>query len=162
NVREAVASFAGCPVEELIVTRNTTESMDTVIAGMDWKKGDEAIMARHDYGSMLDMFKQQSPRYGIVNKVVSIPVNPRTDEELVALYEKEITPRTRLIMLCHMINITGQIMPVKKICDMAHRHGVKVLVDGAHALAHIGFRIDELNCDFYASSLHKWLGVPLG
>ncbi len=162
EVRQVMASFLNCPVEEVIITRNTTESMNTVICGFDWKPGDEAIMAAQDYGSMLDMFKQQAKRYGMVNKVISIPNHPKSDEELVALYEKEITPKTRLMMICHMINITGQILPVKKICDMAHRHGVKVIVDGAHALAHIDFNINDLGCDYYASSLHKWMSVPLG
>lgn len=161
-VRQLLADFLHCPVEELIVTRNTTESLDTVISGMDWKAGDEAIMALQDYGSILDMFKQQAKRYGIVNKMISVPNHPKSDDEIVSLYEKEITPKTRLIMVSHMINITGQILPIKKICDMAHRHGVKVLVDGAHAIAHIDFNITDLGCDYYGSSLHKWLGVPLG
>jgi selenocysteine lyase/cysteine desulfurase len=160
--RKALADFVGCSADELIVTRNTTESMDTVISGFPWKSGDEAIMAEQDYGSMLDMFKQQAQRMGIVNKVISIPLHPASDDEIVTLYEKAITPQTRMIMLCHMINITGQILPVRKICDMAHRYGVKVLVDGAHAIAHIDFSIDALNCDYYGSSLHKWLSVPLG
>lgn len=161
-VREQVAQFVGCEKEEVIVTRNTTEAIDTIICGIDWKAGDEAIMAEQDYGAMLDMFKQQAKRYGIINKIISIPNHPETDDELVALYAKQITTRTRLILVSHMINITGQIMPVKKICDMAHKKGVKVIVDGAHAIAHFEFKISDLNCDYYASSLHKWLSVPLG
>lgn len=162
EIRKKLADVAGCSFEELIVTRNTTESLDTVIAGIDWKAEDEAIMAVQDYGAMLDMFKLQARRYGIVNKVISIPNHPKSDEEIVALYENAITPKTRLIMVCHMINITGQILPVRKICDMAHKHGVEVLVDGAHAFAHIEFKISDLNCDYYGTSLHKWLSVPLG
>jgi selenocysteine lyase/cysteine desulfurase len=162
KVREILAKLVGCDKEELIITRNTTESMDTVICGMDWKTGEEAIMAEQDYGAMLDMFKQQAKRYGIINKIISIPNHPKSDEELVKIYENAITKNTKLIMLSHMINITGQILPVRKICDMAHSKGVKVLVDGAHAIAHFEFKINELNCDYYASSLHKWLSVPLG
>lgn len=161
-VREILAQFVGCEKEEVIVTRNTTEGMDTVICGMDWKVGDEAIIAEQDYGAMLDMFKQQSKRYGMINKIISIPNHPHSDEELVSLYENAITKNTKLIMLSHMINITGQILPVRKICDMAHSRGVKVLVDGAHAIAHFEFKISDLHCDYYASSLHKWLSVPLG
>jgi selenocysteine lyase/cysteine desulfurase len=161
-VRETLAQFLGCEKEEVIITRNTTESMDTVICGMDWKAGDEAVMAEQDYGAMLDMFKQQAKRDGMVNKIISIPNHPKSDEEIVKLYEDAITKNTKLIMLSHMINITGQILPVKKICDMAHAKGVKVLVDGAHAIAHFEFKISDLNCDYYASSLHKWLSVPLG
>ena len=161
-VRTRLAAMAGVPPEELVVTRNTTESMDTVIAGFDWQAGDEAVMAAQDYGAMLDMFRLQARRYGIVNRVVSLPMDPRSDEEIVQLYESAITPRTRLLMICHMVNITGQILPVAKICDMAHRHGVPVMVDGAHAFAHLEFTIPELRCDYYGASLHKWLGCPLG
>jgi selenocysteine lyase/cysteine desulfurase len=160
--RQALARVLGCPVEELIITRNTTESLDTIIAGIDWKPGDEAVMAEQDYGAMLDMFKLQARRYGIVNRMVSVPLNPSSDEEIVDLYEKAITPKTRLLMICHMINISGHILPVKKISDMAHRHNVEVLVDGAHAFAHLDFKITDLGCDYYGSSLHKWMGVPLG
>lgn len=157
-----LAELAGCSKEELIITRNTTEALDMVIAGTHWQPGDEAIMAEQDYGAMLDMFQQVSKRHGMVNKMISIPLHPKTDDEIVALYEMAISPKTKLIMLCHMINITGQILPVKKICDMAHAKGVKVMVDGAHAFAHLTFKISDLNCDYYACSLHKWLSVPLG
>jgi selenocysteine lyase/cysteine desulfurase len=161
-VREQVAALVGCDKEELIITRNTTEAIDTVICGIDWKAGDEVIFAEQDYGAMIDMFKQQAKRYGIINKIVSVPNHPKNDEELIELYQQQITAKTRLIMISHMINITGQILPVRKICDMAHSKGVKVLVDGAHAIAHFQFKISDLNCDYYASSLHKWLSVPLG
>ena len=161
-VRRRLAELAGCPPEELIITRNTTESLDTVISGFDWHAGDEAVMAEQDYGAMLDMFRLQARRYGIVNRVVSLPMDPQSDEEIVQLYESAITPKTRLLMVCQMVNITGQILPVAKICDMAHRHGVQVMVDGAHGFAHLDFRIPDLGCDYYGASLHKWLGAPLG
>jgi selenocysteine lyase/cysteine desulfurase len=157
-----LAAVAGCSPEELIITRNTTESLDLVIAGQDWKAGDEALMAIQDYGSMLDMFEQVSKRYGVVLNKVSIPNLPDSDEEIVSLYEKAITPKTKLLMIPHMVNITGHILPVRKICDMAHRKGVEVMVDGAHAFAHIQYKISELDCDYYGTSLHKWMSVPLG
>ena len=157
-----LAAVAGCSPEELIITRNTTESLDLVIAGQDWKAGDEALMAIQDYGSMLDMFEQVSKRYGVLLNKVSIPNLPASDEEIVSLYEKAITPRTKLLMIPHMVNITGQILPVRKICDMAHSKGVEVMVDGAHAFAHIQYKISELDCDYYGTSLHKWMSVPLG
>lgn len=160
--RKALATLAGCSHEELIITRNTTESLDTVIAGYDWKAGDEAVMAASDYGAMLDMFKLQAKRYGIVNRVVDVPLNPQSDDEIVSVYERAITPKTRLLMVCHMVNITGQILPVRAISDMAHRHGVDVMVDGAHAFAQLDFRIPDLGADYYGASLHKWLGSPLG
>ena len=157
-----LARLAGCAPEELIITRNTTESLDMIIGGFHWKAGDEALMAQQDYGSMLEMFKQVAKRYGVVNNIVSVPNHPLSDEEIVDLYAKAITGKTRLLMVSHMINITGQILPVRKICDMAHSKGIEVMVDGAHALAHIRFNISDLNCDYYGASLHKWLSSPLG
>ena len=165
NKKRIAAGLAGmlnCPEDTLIITRNTTESLDMVIGGYPWKEGDEAIFALQDYGAMKDHFEQISRRHGVVCRTVSVPNHPQSDEELVSLYEASITPRTRLLMLCHMINITGQILPVRKICDMAHRHGVEVLVDGAHCVGHIPVDIEALNCDYYGSSLHKWLSAPLG
>ncbi|MFT5168940.1 MAG: selenocysteine lyase/cysteine desulfurase [Saprospiraceae bacterium] len=157
-----LAEIAGCSDEELIITRNTTESLDIIIGGFHWERGDEAVMAEQDYGAMLDMFKLQARRYGIINKLVSIPNHPTSDEEIVDLYASAITSKTRLLMVCHMINITGQILPVRKICDMAHSKGVEVMVDGAHAFGHIQFSINDLDCDYYGTSLHKWMSVPLG
>ncbi len=157
-----LATLAGCGADELVITRNTTESLDMIISGMHWQAGDEAIMAEQDYGSMLEMFKQVANRHGVVNRIVSVPNHPSSDDEIVQLYANAITAKTRLLMVCHMINITGQILPVRKICDMAHAKGVAVMVDGAHAFAHIQYSISDLNCDFYGASLHKWLSVPLG
>ena len=161
-VKARLAGIAGCAPEELIITRNTTESLDTVIAGFDWKPGDEAVMGEQDYGAMLDMFALQARRYGMVNRVISIPNDPKSDDEIVRLYEQAITPKTRLLMTCHVVNITGQVLPVRKIAEMAHRHGVAVMVDGAHAFAQLDYKIPDLGCDFYGASLHKWLGAPLG
>lgn len=157
-----LANLGGCSPEELIITRNTTESLDMVIGGMDWKSGDEAVMAEQDYGAMLEMFKQVAKRYGVVNKIVSVPNHPSSDEEIVELYSKAITEKTKLLMVCHMVNITGHILPIRKICDMAHKKGVQVMVDGAHAFAHFQFALPDLDCDYYGSSLHKWLSAPLG
>jgi selenocysteine lyase/cysteine desulfurase len=161
-VRKRLAAMAGCSHEELIITRNTTESLDTVISGFDWRAGDEAVMAAQDYGSMLDMFALQGRRHGMVNRVVSLPLHPASDDDVVGLYERAITPQTRLVMVCHMVNITGHILPVAKICDMAHSRGVPVMVDGAHTFAQLTFTIPGLHCDYFGSSLHKWLGTPLG
>lgn len=162
RIAAKLAAVAGCSSDELIITRNTTESLDMVIAGFDWKSGDEAVMAEQDYGAMLDMFTQVSKRYGMGNKIISIPQHPKSDEEIVKLYENAITPNTKLLMVCHMINITGQVLPIRKICDMAHSKNVQVMVDGAHAFAHLDFKISDLDCDYYGCSLHKWLSTPLG
>jgi len=162
KVNARLAEVAGCNPEELIITRNTTESLDMVIAGQNWEAGDEAVMAYQDYGAMLNQFKLMEKRYGIVNRIVSVPNHPKNDQEIVDLYASQINDKTRLLMICHIINITGQVLPVRKICDMAHEKGVEVMVDGAHAFAQLDFRLDELNCDYYGTSLHKWLSVPLG
>lgn len=162
RIAAKLSELFGCKDDELIITRNTTESLDMVIAGQNWQQGDEAVMAEQDYGAMLDMFKQISKRYGTVNKIISIPNHPKSDEEIVELYSNAITSKTKLLMVCHVINITGQILPVKKICDMAKSKNVKVMVDGAHAFAHIKFKLSDINCDYYGCSLHKWLSAPLG
>ncbi|MEM1258270.1 MAG: aminotransferase class V-fold PLP-dependent enzyme [Bacteroidota bacterium] len=157
-----LAKLVNCSEKELVVTRNTTESLDMIIGGFPWEKGDEAVFAKQDYGAMRIHFRQQQHRFGIVCKEVSLPNHPSSDEEIVQLYESQITPRTKLLMVCHMVNITGQILPIRKICDMAHSYGVEVMVDGAHTVGHIEVDITALDCDYYGSSLHKWLSVPLG
>jgi selenocysteine lyase/cysteine desulfurase len=159
---EKLAALAGCSKDELIITRNATESLDLVIGGTHWENGDEAVFAQEDYGAMVDMFKLVAKRHGVIYKIISVPKHPSSDEEIVEVYANAITSKTKLMMVSHMINITGQILPVQKICDMAHSKGVKVLVDGAHAFAHFTFSIPDLHCDYYGTSLHKWLSVPLG
>jgi selenocysteine lyase/cysteine desulfurase len=133
-----------------------------VINGFDWKPGDEAIFANQDYGAMIDMFKLQARRYGMINRLVDIPMDPKSDDEIVKLYADAMTPKTRLLMIPHMVNITGQILPVRTICDMAHARGVPVMVDAAHTFAHLDHRLPDLHCDYYGASLHKWLATPLG
>ncbi len=165
NKKKAAARLAelvNCSEKELVITRNTTESLDMIIGGYPWKKGDEAVFAVQDYGAMQVHFHQMEDRYGIVCKKVSLPNRPESDEEIVSLYQSQITSKTKLLMVCHMVNVTGQILPVRKICDMAHSHGVEVMVDGAHCVGHIDVDLAELDCDYYGSSLHKWLCAPLG
>ena len=162
RITAELAKLVGSSSDQIAITRNATESLDLVISGFPWEKGDEAIYAMQDYGTMKEMFQQISSRHGVINKVISIPNHPKNDEEIVSLYESQITEKTKLIMICHMINVTGQILPVKKICEMAHKYGVEVMVDGAHCVGHFDFSIDDFNCDYYGSSLHKWLATPLG
>lgn len=157
-----LANMAGCSAEELVITRNTTESLDLIIGGYPWKAGDEAVMANQDYGAMLNQFKLVEKRFGVKSVRIDVPMDPSSDDEVVEAYRKVITPKTKLLMVCHMVNITGHILPIQKICDMAHEQGVEVMVDGAHAFAQINFKISDLNCDYYGTSLHKWLSVPLG
>ncbi len=162
SVADRLAKLVNCDAQEVVITRNTTESLDLITGGFPWNEGDEAIFAAQDYGAMQEHFKLMAKRYKIVNKMVSVPNHPVNDEEIVALYEDQITPKTRLIMVSHMVNITGQILPIRKICDMAHKHEVEVMVDGAHCVGHIDVDIKAMNCDYYGSSLHKWLSTPLG
>jgi selenocysteine lyase/cysteine desulfurase len=162
RARTKLAAMAGCSPDELIITRNTTESLDTVIAGFDWKPGDEAVMANQDYGSMIDMFKLQARRHGMRNTMIDIPMDPKSDDEVVQVYANALTPATRLLMIPHMVNITGHVLPVRAICEMAHARNVPVMVDGAHAFAHLEYKIPDLHCDYYGASLHKWLATPLG
>lgn len=162
GVKQQLAKLAGCSPEELVITRNTTESLDTIIAGIDFEAGDEAVMCDQDYGSMLEAFDQQARRRGLKNVLIDLPLHPRSDAELVERYERAITPKTKIMLVTQLINITGQVLPVRQICDMAHGHGVEVIVDGAHAFAHLDFKIPDLHGDYYGASLHKWLCSPLG
>lgn len=162
EARERLAAFAGCSPEEVAITRNTTEALDTVISGLDYQKGQEAIMSNQDYGSMVEAFHQQKRRHGLACKVIELPLQPRSDSEIVERYAQAITERTRILLVTHLINITGQVLPVKKICDMAREKGIEVMVDGAHSFAQLEFRIPELGCDYFGASLHKWLCCPLG
>lgn len=161
-MREMLAKMTGCDTDELVITRNATEALDIIIGGLHWEKGDEAIMAEQDYGAMLNMFRLIGERYGVVNKKVSLPNHPKDDQEIVDLYASQITEKTRLLMVSHVVNINGHVLPVKKICEMAHSKGVEVLVDGAHAFAHLNVQPAELGCDYYGTSLHKWLSTPMG
>jgi selenocysteine lyase/cysteine desulfurase len=161
-VRDKLAAMAGCSPDELCITRNTTESLDTVMNGFDWKPGDEAVMALQDYPHMLAQFRLIARRHGTVNRIVSVPADPTSDDEVVQVYANAITPRTRLLMVCHMVNVTGHILPVRKIADMAHARGVPVMIDGAHAFGQFDYKIPDLGGDYYGASLHKWLGCPLG
>jgi selenocysteine lyase/cysteine desulfurase len=162
KVANKVAEIVGCTAEEVAITRNTTESLNLIIGGLPWEVGDEAVMAEQDYGAMLEHFRYVERRFGVVNRLVSVPNHPANDEEIVDLYAAAITDKTRLLMVCHMINITGQILPIRKIVDMAHARDVEVMVDGAHAFSHIDFQMADLGCDYYGTSLHKWLCAPLG
>ena len=162
RTKERLATLMGVDPNLIAITRNTTESLNILISGIDLKKDDEIILSRQDYGSMVEAFEQKARRTGTVNKFVKIPLLPKDKKEIIAVYEKAITPKTKVMLVTHMINITGQIMPVKELCALGRKHGIEVFVDGAHAFAHIDFSLQELDCDYYATSLHKWLGAPLG
>ncbi len=162
TVKAQLAGVAGVPADEIVITRNTTESLATVIHGIELQPGDEAVMCDQDYGSMLEQFRQQARRRAWKLTEISVPLHPRDDQELVDTYARAITPRTKLLLLSHMINITGQILPVRAITDMAHARGVRVIVDAAHSFAQLDFAVPQLGSDYLGASLHKWLCTPLG
>ena len=161
-VRRRLARFSKCSPEEIALTRNATEGLQIVQNGLDLSSGDEVLTTTQDYGRMINTFKQRECRDGIVMKQFKIPVPAENDNEIVHLFEKNITPKTKMILMCHMINLTGQILPVKKVVRMARKYDIPVIVDGAHAFAHFDFDMTDLECDYYATSLHKWLCAPHG
>jgi selenocysteine lyase/cysteine desulfurase len=162
TMKRIVGEFLGLSPDEIVVCRNTTEALDTVILGLDLERGDEIVFCDREYPSMKDALVQRAERDGTVNRVIDVPMVPATDDEVIAVYEQAITSKTRAILVSHMIYLTGQILPVRRIVDMAHSRGVEVIVDAAHSVAHLDFRISDLGCDYLGSSLHKWLGAPLG
>lgn len=161
-VRRRVARFFRCSPEEIAFTRNASESLQICQNGFDLEPGDEVLTTTQDYGRMINTFKQRECRDGIIMKQFKIPIPAENDNEIVKLFEKNITPKTRMILMCHMINITGQILPVKRVVKMARKYNIPVIVDGAHTFAHFEFTANDLECDYYASSLHKWLCAPHG
>ena len=162
GVRQRVARDFGCDTEEIALTRNASESLQICQLGIDLQPGDEVLTTTHDYGRMINTFKQRERRDGIKLVQFSLPVPAEDPDEVVRLFEAHITPRTKMILMCHIVNITGQIMPVKKVVQMARKKGIPVIVDGAHAYAHFTFKHEDLDCDYYGSSLHKWLLAPHG
>ncbi len=162
TVREKLARFFGCDPEEVALTRNTSEGLETCQFGFDLKAGDEVLTSNQDYPRMITTFKQRERREGIVLKQISIPTPVEDPEKVVRLFEEAITPKTRLILASHMIFLTGQVLPVRDIVAMGHRRRIPVLVDGAHSFAHLAFTRADLDCDYYATSLHKWLFAPHG
>ena len=162
GVRQRIARDFGCDTEEIALTRNASESLQICQLGIDLKPGDEVLTTTHDYGRMITTFKQRVRREGIELKQFPLPVPAEDPDEIVRLFEENITPRTKMILMCHIVNITGQIMPVKKVVQMARKKNIPVIVDGAHAYAHFAFKHEDLDCDYYGSSLHKWLLAPHG
>jgi selenocysteine lyase/cysteine desulfurase len=162
RVREGLARQWGVDPEEIAITRNSSESLQICQLGIDLERGDEILTTNQDYPRMLTTFRQRERREGVVLKTFSLPVPCESDDEVVRLFEENISPRTKLILMCHMINLTGQILPVKRVVAMARAKGIPVIVDGAHALAHFDFKLSDLDCDYYGVSLHKWLFAPHG
>jgi isopenicillin-N epimerase len=162
GIRQRLAGAFGCDPEEMAITRNASESLQICQFGFDLEPGDEVLTTDQDYPRMLTTFEQRARRDGIVLRTFPIPVPAEDPAEIVRRFEERITDRTRLILVCHMINITGQILPVREVAELGRRRGIPVIVDGAHAFAHFPFSHADLDCDYYATSLHKWLFAPFG
>jgi isopenicillin-N epimerase len=162
TIRTGLAEIFGCDREEIAITRNASESLEICLMGMDFKRGDEILTTTQDYPRMLTTLRQREQREGLVLKLVQIPIPPKDVNEITAAFERGITPRTKLILVSHQVNITGQITPVKAICDMARARGIETIVDGAHSFAQFDFKQKDLGCDYFGTSLHKWLYAPKG
>lgn len=161
-LRRNLAHLAGCSPEEISINRNATEGLNSIIFGLDYDPGDEIVLSKYDYPNMKNAWKQRAKRDGLVLKWVDIPV-PCTDKEaLIRSYTEAFTDRTKLVHLTHVINWSGQILPVAEIAQIAKSRDIEVLVDGAHSFAHLDFKMEDLQCDYFATSLHKWLSAPFG
>ena len=162
STRRDLAKDFGCDPEEMAVVRNASEANEIMIFGLDLKRGDEVLVTNQNYPRMITSWQQRGAREGIVLKQISFKVPPPSDDYIVEQFRKAITPRTKVIEVTHITNLTGQILPVRKIVQMARPLGIEVFVDGAHAFNHFPFKRDELDCDYYGTSLHKWTHAPIG
>lgn len=161
-LREKLAKLSGCPAEEIAINRNATEALNTIIFGLPLQKGDEVIGTLQDYPNMIQAWKQRQMREGIVYKQISFDFPIEEDEAIVKKFADAMTPKTKVVHLTHIINWVGQILPVKKIADMAHARGAEVIIDGAHSFGLLDFKIPELGGDYFGTSLHKFLSAPIG
>src|SRR5882672_9973129 len=162
SVRRRLAANFGCDPEEMAITRNASEALEIVQLGMPLERGDEVLTTTQDYPRMMTTWKQRERRDGIVLKQITFPVPPPSPDDLVRRFAEGITPKTKVIHVCHITNLTGQIFPIRQIMQLARPRGIEVIVDGAHAYAQFPFKRDELDCDYYGTSLHKWLTAPIG
>lgn len=162
TIRTGLAELFGCDREEIAITRNASESLEILLDGMDFKAGDEILTTTQDYPRMLTTLRQREKRENLKLNLIKVPIPPKNLSEITAAFEKGITDRTRLILISHMINITGQITPVKAVCDLARARGIETIVDGAHSFAQFDFKQADLGCDYFGTSLHKWLYAPKG
>ena len=161
-LRENLAELAGCSPEELAINRNSTEGLNTIIFGLNLKKGDEVVLNKYDYPNMMNAWKQREKRDGIKLVWVDMEFPMENEEEIANLYISKFTDKTKIVHLTHIINWVGQVIPTKAIARAAHKRGIEVIVDGAHSFAQLDYKIPELECDYFATSLHKWLCAPFG
>ncbi len=161
-IRKKLADTFGCSQEEIAIVRNVTEALQNALLGIELKPGDEVLTTTHDYPSMKNALFQREKREEIKVKTFPFPYPPKNLKVLSELFEKNVTSRTKMILFCHITNLTGQIFPVKDICRMARKRGIEVVIDGAHAFGHFEFKQKDLDCDIYGANLHKWMMAPIG
>lgn len=162
TVRTGLAEIFGCDAEEIAITRNASESLEILLMGLDLKSGDEILTTTQDYPRMLTTLRQRELREGLKLKLIKIPIAPNDVNDIAKAYEQAITPKTRLILISHQINLTGQINPIKRVCEFARSKGIETIVDGAHSFAQFDFKQADLGCDYFGTSLHKWIYAPKG
>jgi len=162
TIRSGLAEIFGCDAEEIAITRNASESLEILLMGMDFKSGDEILTTTQDYPRMLTTLKQRELREGLKLNLIKIPIAPKDVNDIASAFERAVTPKTKLILVSHQINLTGQINPVKKVCEMARSRGIETIVDGAHSFAQFDFKQADLGCDYFGTSLHKWIYAPKG
>ena len=162
GLRSKLAELAGCDAEELAINRNATEGLNTVIFGLNLKAGDEVVLTKQDYPNMINAWKQREKRDGIKLVWLNLELPIENEDEIIRQYVNAFTSKTKIVHVTHLINWTGQILPIRKIADEAHKRGIEVIGDGAHTFGHTAFNIPDLGCDYFATSLHKWLCAPFG
>jgi selenocysteine lyase/cysteine desulfurase len=162
GLRNKLAELAGVSAEEIAINRNATEGLNTIIFGLNLKEGDEIVLSKYDYPNMMNAWKQREKRDKIKLVWIDIPQPTEDDATIIKLYENAITAKTKIVHITHIINWSGNIVPVKAIADMAHKKGCEVIVDGAHSFGHFDFKIEDTGADYFATSLHKWLCAPFG
>src|SRR5688572_11981170 len=162
TIRTGLAEIFGCDREEIAITRNASESLEILLMGLDLRSGDEILTTTQDYPRMITTLKQRELREGLKLNLIKIPLAPANVDDIATAFERAVTPKTKLILISHQINLTGQITPVKKVCEMARARGIETVVDGAHSFAQFDFKRDDLGCDYFGTSLHKWIYAPKG
>lgn len=160
SIKAKLAKMADCSVDEIALNRNSTEGLCTAIFGIPLKAGDEALLSAWDYASMRAAWFQREAREGI--KVAPVTFDLMDDDDhIVAAYARAITPGTKVMQLTHMIHWTGRVLPVKRLCALAREHGIQTVVDAAQSFAQFPISFRDLGCDFFITSLHKWMCAPI-
>ncbi len=161
-VRSKLANLFSVSNEEIALVHNTTEGMNLMARSFDLKPGDEVILADHEHASGTIPWEVWQETKGIKLVRPTLPILPKDKEEIVAIYQKAITPKTKVISMCHIVNTNGMLLPVKEVSELAHEKGILVAVDGAQSAGMFQINLHDLACDFYVASAHKWLFSPKG